>query len=70
MYTDSLSEGIVRVLKLPAWPVKVVSLIASYSHLPRQQRLQQLAHAAPRLDYRFDDLTILLIEHQGVSPES
>lgn len=62
LYTDGLSEGLARVLKQPDSPGNLQSLILKYSHLPRQQRLQQFAYDASRLDYSFDDLTILLIE--------
>ncbi|MES2605183.1 MAG: GAF domain-containing SpoIIE family protein phosphatase [Pseudomonadota bacterium] len=62
LYTDGLSEGLARVLKQPDVPGNLQTLIVKYSHLPRQQRLQQFAHDASRLDYSFDDLTILLIE--------
>jgi len=54
-------------VNLPDEPANVQTLIAKYSHLPRQQRLQQFAYEASRPDYSFDDLTILLIEDQGVS---
>ena len=70
LYTGALFEGLAKVLKLPGEPANVQLLVARYSHLPRQHRLQQLAHGASRLDCNVDDLTILLIEHQGVSPES
>jgi hypothetical protein len=62
LYTDGLSEGLARVLKQPDDPGNLQTLITTYQHLPRQQRLQQFAHDASRLDYSFDDLTILLIE--------
>lgn len=62
LYTDGLSEGLARVLKQPDDPGNLQTLINTYQHLPRQQRLQQFAHEASRLDYSFDDLTILLIE--------
>jgi sigma-B regulation protein RsbU (phosphoserine phosphatase) len=62
LYTDGLSEGLARVLKQPDDPGNLQTLIRTYQHLPRQQRLQQFAHDASRLDYSFDDLTILLIE--------
>ena len=62
LYTDGLSEGLARVLKQPDEPAILQTLISTYQHLPRQQRLQQFAHEASRLDYSFDDLTILLIE--------
>lgn len=62
LYTDGLSEGLARVVNLPDEPANVQTLIAKYSHLPRQQRLQQFAYEASRPDYSFDDLTILLIE--------
>lgn len=66
LYTDGLSEGLARVLKQPDDPGNLQTLISTYRHLPRQQRLQQFAHDASRLDaqpgYSFDDLTILLIE--------
>lgn len=62
LYTDGLSEGLARVLKQPDDPGNLQTLIRTYRHLPRQQRLQQFAHEASRLDYSFDDLTILLIE--------
>jgi serine phosphatase RsbU (regulator of sigma subunit) len=67
LYTDGLSEGLARVVNLPDEPANVQTLIAKYSHLPRQQRLQQFAYEASRPDYSFDDLTILLIEDHGVS---
>jgi serine phosphatase RsbU (regulator of sigma subunit) len=67
LYTDGLSEGLASVLKLPGVPAYVQGLIVKYSLLPRQQRLQQFAYEASRLDYSFDDLTILLIKDQGVS---
>ena len=71
LYTDGLSEGLARVLKQPDDPGNLQTLISTYRHLPRQQRLQQFAQEASRLDSRpgsrvdnsfFDDLTILLIE--------
>jgi sigma-B regulation protein RsbU (phosphoserine phosphatase) len=62
LYTDGLSEGLARVLRLPDVPGNLQSLIEKHCHMPRQQRLQQLAQEASRLDYSFDDLTILLIE--------
>lgn len=63
LYTDGLSEGLARVLKQPDEPGNLQTLINTYRHLPRQQRLQQFAHEASRLDYTFfDDLTILLVE--------
>lgn len=62
LYTDGLSEGLARVLKQPDDPGNLQTLIRTYQHLPRQQRLQQFAQEASRLDYSFDDLTILLIE--------
>lgn len=64
LYTDGLSEGLARVLKQPDDPdyLQMQTLIRKHQHLPRQQRLQQFAHDASRLDYSFDDLTILLIE--------
>ncbi len=62
LYTDGLSEGLARVLKQPDDPGNLQTLITNYQHLPRQQRLHQFAHDASRLDYSFDDLTILLIE--------
>ncbi len=67
LYTDGLSEGLARVLKQPDDPVNLQTLIRTYQHLPRQQRLQQFAHDASRLDYSFDDLTILLIEDEAPS---
>jgi sigma-B regulation protein RsbU (phosphoserine phosphatase) len=65
LYTDGLSEGLARVLKQPDELGNLQTLIAKYSHLPRQERLQKFAHEASRLDYSFDDLTILLIEDTG-----
>jgi sigma-B regulation protein RsbU (phosphoserine phosphatase) len=62
LYTDGLSEGLARVLRQPDDPVNLKSLIEKHCHMPRQQRLQQFAQEASRLDYSFDDLTILLIE--------
>ena len=70
MYTGDLSEGLAKVLKLPGEPANVQLLVARYSHLPRQHRLPQLARKASRPGHSVGDLTILLIEHQGVSPES
>jgi sigma-B regulation protein RsbU (phosphoserine phosphatase) len=68
LYTDGLSEGLARVLKQPDDPGNLQTLISTYQHLPRQQRLQQFAHDASRLDYSFDDLTILLIEDESELP--
>lgn len=65
LYTDGLSEGLARVLKQPDELGNLQALIARYSHLPRQQRLQKFAQEASRPDYSFDDLTILLIEDTG-----
>lgn len=65
LYTDGLSEGLARVLKQPDEMSNLETLIAKHSHLPRQQRLQKFAEEASRLDYSFDDLTILLIEDTG-----
>jgi sigma-B regulation protein RsbU (phosphoserine phosphatase) len=62
LYTDGLSEGLARILKQPDEPGNLQTLISTYQHLPRQQRLRQFAHDASRPDYSFDDLTILLIE--------
>ncbi|HEY0963943.1 MAG TPA: GAF domain-containing SpoIIE family protein phosphatase [Pseudomonadales bacterium] len=70
LYTDGLSEGLARVLKQPDDPGNLQTLISTYQHLPRQQRLQQFAQEASWLDSGprsrggngFDDLTILLIE--------
>lgn len=62
LYTDGLSEGLARVLKQPDDLGNLQTLIGKHCHMPRQQRLQQLAQEASRLDYCFDDLTILLIE--------
>lgn len=65
LYTDGLSEGLARVLRQPDETGNLESLIARHRHLPRRQRLQQFAQEASRLDYSFDDLTILLIEDTG-----
>jgi sigma-B regulation protein RsbU (phosphoserine phosphatase) len=78
LYTDGLSEGLARVLKEPDDPGNLQTLISTYRHLPRRQRLQQFAQEASRPGVnadglteippdrqpgkRFDDLTILLIE--------
>jgi len=62
LYTDGLSEGLARVLRQPDDPGNLQTLIEKHCHMPRQQRLQQFAQEASRLDYSFDDLTILLIE--------
>lgn len=62
LYTDGLSEGLARVLRQPDAPGNLQTLIEKHCHMPRQQRLQQFAQEASRLDYSFDDLTILLIE--------
>lgn len=62
LYTDGLSEGLARVLKQPDELGNLQTLIEKHCHMPRQQRLQQFAQEASRLDYSFDDLTILLIE--------
>ncbi|MGV3593199.1 MAG: PP2C family protein-serine/threonine phosphatase, partial [Gammaproteobacteria bacterium] len=43
LYTDGLSEGLARVLKQPDDPGNLQTLISTYRHLPRQQRLQQFA---------------------------
>jgi sigma-B regulation protein RsbU (phosphoserine phosphatase) len=69
LYTDGLSEGLARVLKQPDDPGNLQTLIRTYQHLPRQQRLRQFAQEASRLDYSFDDLTILLIEDRGTKEE-
>jgi len=66
LYTDGLSEGLARVLHQPDEMVNLEQLIARYSQLPRLQRLQQFALEASRLDYSFDDLTVLLIEDPRV----
>ncbi len=62
LYTDDLPEGLARVLRKPDDPGNLQTLIEKHCHMPRQQRLQQFAQEASRLDYSFDDLTILLIE--------
>lgn len=62
LYTDGLSEGLARVLRQPDDPGNLQTLIEQHCHMPRQQRLQQFAREASKLDYSFDDLTILLIE--------
>jgi hypothetical protein len=62
LYTDGLSEGLARVLRRPDEPGNLQTLIEKHCHMPRQQRLQHFAQEASRLDYSFDDLTILLIE--------
>ena len=65
LYTDGLSEGLARVLRQPDELSNLENLIARHHRLPRLQRLQQFAQEASRLDYSFDDLTILLIEDTG-----
>jgi sigma-B regulation protein RsbU (phosphoserine phosphatase) len=65
LYTDGLSEGLARVLRQPDETGNLENLIARHHHLPRRLRLQQFAQEASRLDYSFDDLTILLIEDSG-----
>jgi sigma-B regulation protein RsbU (phosphoserine phosphatase) len=62
LYTDGLSEGLARVLNQPDEPANLQTLIRSHRHLPREQRLRRFAQEASRLDYSFDDLTILLVE--------
>jgi phosphoserine phosphatase RsbU/P len=62
LYTDGLSEGLARVLKLPDEEQNLLNLIQRHQHLPRQHRLQQFAHDVTQLNPSFDDLTILLIE--------
>src|SRR5690606_12725545 len=57
LYTDGLSEGLARVLRQPDEPGNLQELITRHSQLPRQQRLQELAREASRLDHSFDDLT-------------
>jgi len=66
LYTDGLSEGLARVLNQPDEMFNLERLITRYSQLPRLQRLQQFALEASRLDYSFDDLTVLLIEDPRV----
>ncbi|MDR0780450.1 MAG: SpoIIE family protein phosphatase [Pseudomonadales bacterium] len=62
LYTDGLSEGLARVLRLPDDTANLERLINHLTPLPREQRLRQLAQEASQLDYSFDDLTVLLIE--------
>lgn len=68
LYTDGLSEGLARALRLPDDLGNLQTLIEKHCHMPRQQRLHQFAQEASRLDYSFDDLTILLIE-DGTAPD-
>lgn len=62
LYTDGLSEGLARALERPDEQSNLQTLIDTFKHLPRQQRLQQFAQEATRQNHHFDDLTILLVE--------
>jgi|GEM_PF-2420821 hypothetical protein len=62
LYNDGLSEGLASFLRQPDTPGSMQTLIEKHRHMPRQQRLQQFAQEASRLDYSAVDPAILLIE--------
>ena len=67
LYTDGLSEGLVRHTSGLDETTGLQNLIRRFASVPPQQRLEKFAEEVSISGSRFDDLTVLILEDAGSS---